>query len=77
MYFYRIKDIHLKNDDIDKHLLVDHSLTFFLDSSKGFLLLILFITRFYVSGARDARVSEPYIGAFKFLPCRVELFIKW
>ena len=45
--------MHLNSDEMDKRLLIDCSLTFFLDSSKWFLLLMLFFTRFHVSGVRE------------------------
>ena len=58
---------------MDEHLSVDHTLTFFLDSDKGFLLLmLLLVTRFHVIFmSRDARVSERYTGVFKLPTCRL------
>ena len=57
---------------MDKHLLVEHTLKFFLDSDKGFLLLILLllVIRFHaIFMSRDARVTERYTGAFKVPTC--------
>ena len=89
IYFYIIKEIRLNNDDMDKHLLIDCSLIFFLDSSKGFLLLMLFFTRFHVSGAREflhhAQMRLSFLlkelnyfsnGSKTFLCCKTVLMIQ-
>ena len=58
---------------MDKHLLVEHTLKFFLDSDKGFLLLILLLVISFhaIFMSRDARVTERYTGAFKLPTCRL------